>query len=155
MTSVTQLQQMFLRLGLVGIWVTPKSVSSCAGVKGAYALCFQLERGLELSHPEKLSGPYSPGTYVYCGNANGAGGIQSRLRYHFRRQKKPHWHIDHLTTVTVETIQAFAISDTSECDLIEILLNTNAFIIPRKGFGSSDCKYCASHLLRLAEPAEI
>ena len=37
-----------------------------------------------------------PGYYVYVGSAHGPGGVKARIRRHYRKTKRTHWHIDYL-----------------------------------------------------------
>ena len=87
------------------------------------------------------------GRYAYCGSANGPGGIAARVSRHFRRDKKPHWHVDQLTMAATE-IAARAYPGASECTLAEGLLKAGASA-PLPGFGSSDCRQCTAHLLAI------
>ena len=116
--------------------------------KGAYALILLVENVIALPWRTKTV-ELSAGCYVYAGNANGGGGIRSRLRHHVRPAKMPHWHIDHLTNAALQ-IWAFAGAGGSECDIVARLSSEQGFEVPLVGFGSSDCRDCRSHLLRYA-----
>lgn len=125
--------------------------SGAAGLndaKGAYLLTLRVTDALELERP--LSGCWllKPGWYLYAGSAWGSGGIKARVGRHFRKDKKPHWHIDHLT-LQAANITALAVPDGKECDLVAELLGTGHFRIAVPGFGSSDCRRCKGHLLTL------
>lgn len=67
---------------------------------------------------------------------------------HFRESKAIRWHIDHLTH-RARTLQAVLIEGGTECDIVTALVTTGEFHIPLKGFGSTDCRRCRSHLLQL------
>ena len=98
---------------------------------------------------------FSRGYYIYIGSALGPGGLGPRLRRHFRKDKKIHWHIDY-----------FLISDSSyiigageleseekiECEIAKSIQNSYAEdeLIPVENFGSSDCS-CKTHLFKLKE----
>ncbi len=111
---------------------------------GAYILQINLTEPIMVM----IAGP-SPvdlpaGDYLYCGSANGPGGLKSRLGRHMRQGKSVHWHIDQLTergTVTGSWI----VPNGRECDLVAMLA---PMPMPIPGFGSSDCERCRSHLLR-------
>lgn len=125
--------------------VLPGGVASAPRWKGAYALAFTLGdpvafpwRGAEHSLP--------PGQYVYAGSAYGPGGIGARLGRHFRRDKKRHWHIDHLTAMA-DGMTAFVMEGGSECGSLARLGALPGFDHVLAGFGSSDCVTCRSHLL--------
>ena len=115
---------------------------------GAYLLLLRLKR--ELRPPIRRFGGlcFPPGLYVYAGNALGPGGIGARVKRHFRTDKRVHWHIDYLTTAGA-VMAAFPCTAGRECELIEALLNRAGFAVAAKGFGSSDCRSCESHLLRV------
>ena len=115
-------------------------------MKGAYLLIMALDEAFDLAiktlSPEKMATGY----YIYCGNAHGPGGIKARLRRHFAKDKRLHWHVDHLST-KAEAHWAVAIQRKDECHLVEALHKTGEFTIPVHGFGASDCQICHSHLL--------
>ncbi|MCP5395844.1 MAG: GIY-YIG nuclease family protein [Sphingomonadaceae bacterium] len=98
----------------------------------------------------KLAATLPPGTYIYAGSANGPGGMRARLRRHFRKDKALRWHVDELS-VRASSMAALAIEGGSECAIVEALLASGRFTIPLPGFGSSDCKACAAHLLAYKE----
>ena len=125
--------------------VTADKVDSLDREKGAYLLLLWLERPVRLagSNPARLQ----PGWYVYAGSAKGSGGIGARLRRHFAREKRLHWHIDRLT-VDAASIAALAVAGGDECELVACLLGDPAFTAAAKGFGNTDCRVCESHLLR-------
>lgn len=104
---------------------------------GAYALWLRLPAPLPVK-----AGALEPGDYLYCGSANGPGGLRARLARHMRRDKRAHWHVDQLTTAG-EVLGAFIVEGGSECALNAAL---GAFPFPLPGFGSSDCPRCVSHL---------
>lgn len=89
-----------------------------------------------------------PGIYVYAGSAFGPGGIRARVGRHLRADKKPHWHIDHLSS-RADCIDVKTYPGGRECDLVAVLCADGA-TVPVAGFGSSDCRDCAAHLVRLA-----
>jgi Uri superfamily endonuclease len=114
--------------------------------KGAYVLVIALREPVVLP----LGGivhQLSAGHYLYAGSAHGPGGIDARVRRHFRREKSLHWHVDRLTTVAA-SIHAFAIEGGSECEIVTRLSGRSGARHPIPGFGSSDCRTCVSHLLR-------
>jgi Uri superfamily endonuclease len=87
---------------------------------------------------------FSAGQYAYVGSA--MGGFESRLRHHFRKTCKPHWHIDYL--LQKAQISSIIISENHErieCNIATLLQNKFQCIV---GFGSSDCK-CKGHLFFL------
>lgn len=119
---------------------------SAPAEKGAYALLIHLAGAVPFAR-RGTSQLIAPGHYLYAGSANGPGGIRARLRHHLRRDKHPHWHIDQLT-IAAARIEALALPGSSECDIIARLGAIPELVPPVAGFGSSDCRVCAAHLLR-------
>ncbi len=93
------------------------------------------------------------GRYAYAGSARGAGGLRGRLARHVRREKRLHWHIDHLTQrVAVGQVYWLAAPEPLECRWVQKLLRLPGAALPAPGFGSSDCRCgCRSHLIRLPD----
>jgi len=121
---------------------------SLPGEGGAYALYFELSEPVALPIARLNNPVLDPGVYVYAGSACGPGGIRARVTRHLRRDKRPHWHIDHLS-VRVGCRRVDAFPGGKECDLVADFLEAGGYV-PVPGFGSSDCKTCAAHLVRLA-----
>ena len=115
--------------------------------KGAYLLLFRLDRPVDPSR-RNAGWHVEPGLYAYAGSAYGPGGLKARVGRHLASMKRLRWHIDHLT-VGAASISALISPDAFECALVERLLASGAFDLPHPGFGSSDCRRCRSHLLRL------
>lgn len=140
------LRQAVIAAGLSGSWLDARSVAHFSGSKGAYLLLLQLQNGVEVCLPSRPSVRMKAGGYIYCGSARGGGGIAARLKRHFRRDKKLHWHIDRLTGQAA-AVEALAVPGGDECDLAARLLRSGRFEVAAEGFGSSDCRTCRSHLL--------
>jgi Uri superfamily endonuclease len=75
------------------------------------------------------------GRYLYCGSAEGSGGIRARLSRHMRPGKVIHWHVD-LLTAAGRVTGAWIFSGRDECELVWALSRLPA---PIRGFGSTDC----------------
>ena len=133
--------------GISGACVSPAGIEEAPSDPGAYLLCLRLTIRMSINIPSLPAGRPDTGWYLYAGSAHGNGGIQARLRRHFKSTKKLHWHIDRLT-VNADQIAALASIDRSECELVDELLKSNCFSIALAGFGSTDCRICESHLLR-------
>lgn len=118
---------------------------------GAYILVIDLASPLEWTTKGKLSGWLTPGRYLYCGSARGPGGLRARIGRHLRPDKKPHWHIDQLTTQG-HCRGAWVYEDGNECALVEAL---SPLPHPLLGFGATDCPRCPSHLLFWTPQAAI
>ncbi len=117
---------------------------------GAYALWLRLPAPLAV-RAGKNAAVLAPGDYLYCGSANGPGGLRARLARHMRKEKRAHWHVDQLT-VAADILGAFIVAGGSECALNATL---EALPMPLPGFGSSDCPRCVSHLRRLPARARL
>ncbi len=110
-------------------------------MKGSYVILIQLSEEQTIT-TGGLKAIYFPrGYYAYVGSA--MGGFKSRLNRHFKRNKKPHWHIDYLLEkASISSIILCETNNRVECTIAQAL-NGQFDSIP--GFGSSDCK-CRSHL---------
>jgi len=87
------------------------------------------------------------GFYIYIGSAFGVGGLSSRIHRHLRRKKKPHWHIDQITSKDICQFHGVAVfpNEKIECEISNSLTKSNK-LKPIKDFGNSDCKTkCISH----------
>ncbi len=117
-------------------------------VPGAYVLIVDLDRPLRLTLPGRTGAVLEPGRYAYCGSARGPGGIRARVLRHLRRDKRPHWHIDRLTG-TGRIVTVHAVPNGRECALLDRILAVEGVTTPVPGFGSTDCRRCPAHLVRL------
>lgn len=113
---------------------------------GAYVLVIEPAEPVTFARKGIAATPLS-GWLVYAGSARGGGGIGARLRRHFRKDKKVHWHVDELTNAAAR-MAALAIPGGSECEIVDRLLASGLFETALAGFGSSDCRHCEAHLLR-------
>lgn len=124
----------------------PGTVAGLPALPGAYLLVCRLAAPLK-TLPDRFTGKHlDPGWYIYAGSARGPGGIAARLGRHLDGTGKRRWHIDALT-MTGAARAGFAYPGSHECGLVTRLFASGAFTIPLPGFGSSDCRQCASHLL--------
>ena len=142
-----ELHQAIRHAGISGQYCVAQTVQCLPDEKGAYLLMLQLDAAVELNLHKTDMTRLEAGWYIYSGSAKGPGGLRSRLRRHFRKTKKSHWHVDQLTMQCTD-IAALSVVDGDECQFISILLKHPTFSIPRKRFGSTDCRKCASHLLQ-------
>lgn len=120
-------------------------------VPGAYVLLIALDRDLTVRLPGKPETVLAPGRYLYCGSARGPGGLRARVGRHFRRAKTERWHIDRLTGAG-RMLGAWTVPGGHECALVAAL---SGLPVPLPGFGSSDCRHCASHLLGWPDGAPL
>ena len=110
---------------------------------GAYVLLVELPAALTVALSGKPATTLEAGRFLYCGSANGPGGIRARLARHMRVGKSIHWHVDRLTEA-VAVLGAWVFPGGNECELVQCLSHLTA---PIAGFGSSDCRSCFGHLL--------
>ncbi len=123
--------------------------------KGNYVLVCHCDCSFEFNH--RILGAYliTPGWYLYVGSAHGSGGLRSRILRHLAKDKKTHWHIDHLKKeMSIRQIW-FEVSEANlECMIANAILSAAGAEVPVPGFGASDCREgCLAHLIRF--PREI
>ncbi len=121
---------------------------------GAYALLLRLAEPAEAPTRAFPSAILAPGTYLYAGSAWGPGGIRARVLRHARRAKARYWHVDRLTEVAA-LVGVLAFPGGHECDLIERGRALPGTSVPIPGFGSSDCRSCAAHLLAVPPHSDL
>jgi Uri superfamily endonuclease len=116
--------------------------------RGAYALAVRLAAPLSLDRRRWRGKILEAGLYIYCGSANGPGGIGARLRRHARPSKVRHWHIDALTAAA-PVVAAGAFVGGAECEIMDRLIQGRWVQILAAGFGSTDCRHCSAHLAKV------
>lgn len=119
-------------------------------VGGAYLLVIDLPRPILVQLPGYAAVTLEEGCYLYAGSARGPGGIRARVRRHLKGAKPLRWHIDRLTNMA-GVAAVFAYPDGNECTLTSSALAVEGVAVPAPGFGSSDCRHCAAHLLQLPD----
>ena len=129
--------------------VPSAEIDGVPSAAGAYALLIELARPLRLTIATLAPVTMAAGSYLYLGSARGPGGIRARVARHLRRGKKLHWHVDHLTARGRIT-RILSVPGGSECRLVQRALRLDSVTVPVVGFGSSDCRRCPAHLLRLS-----
>ncbi len=122
-------------------------------MRGVYSLLLCIPEDTSISIGNRPKEIYEQGYWVYVGSARGKGStsLENRLRRHFRKDKKLHWHIDYLLLQKITIVDAIwsESDDDLECSLVTGLLATEEYIPGPKGFGAGDCtRGCISHLLR-------
>ncbi len=119
---------------------------------GAYVLGIRLEQATHLTIGRFGVCNLPAGWYAYVGSALGPGGLRARLSRHCRRDKKMHWHIDHVLTVGVlEQVWYIESATRLECAWACTLAQLPHATIPIPGLGASDCR-CPGHLIHFAAP---
>ncbi len=122
--------------------------------KGAYLLLIELAAPLSLELAGRPAAVLSPGRYTYAGSAYGPGGLRARIARHLRKDKAQRWHIDRLTAAG-EVVAVRAVPGGTECFLLEDMRALPGSSVPVVGFGSSDCRRCPAHLLRMPEDFDL
>ena len=131
-----------------------ENIADLPGAPGAYALVVRLTAPLALGRLRWQGRSRAPGLYIYCGNANGPGGIGARLQRHARPSELRHWHVDALTG-NGRVIGVGAFAGGHECLVMDGLARVRGAQIPLPGFGSSDCRVCEAHLVRIPEERNL
>lgn len=91
-----------------------------------------------------------PGFWLYAGSARGPGGIAARGARHLGPVRVLRWHVDRLRAVAPVRLLV-PVPGGHECRLVAALRARGGRPGPR-GFGSSDCRHCPTHLLGFADP---
>ena len=118
-------------------------------MKGSYILLIELTEEQTITIDKLKTIHFSRGYYAYVGSAMGR--LESRLNYHLKGNKKPHWHIDYLLQrASIIGVILCETEERTECTIAQALKGQFDSI---PGFGSSDCK-CRSHLFFAAEEME-
>jgi Uri superfamily endonuclease len=116
---------------------------------GCYALVLRLDGAARTLTVGRLGvTSFAPGHYVYCGSAQGPGGLRARVGRHVRGGASLHWHVDVLRAVgVVEAIWLWPNTRRAfECVVAEALAALPGAQRAVARFGSSDCQ-CAGHLI--------
>ncbi|SFL38742.1 GIY-YIG nuclease family protein [Halanaerobium salsuginis] len=112
--------------------------------KGVYLLEIKLTRSAEIIIGALGEKTFPAGYYFYAGTAQRT--LPARLKRHYSKNKKFHWHIDYLLAVAdLEADLVFTLPKTGECLLSNQLIKIGGKVIIN-GFGASDCN-CDTHLI--------
>jgi Uri superfamily endonuclease len=124
--------------------------------KGSYCLILTCNHSSSLTIGSLGEVRFSEGWYVYCGSAQGPGGlvrVARHLRVHTSGISAPRWHIDYLLCSTsfglMASVSAPGRERENECRIAGSLSGE-----PVYGFGCSDCS-CRSHLFFYQENPRI
>ena len=121
---------------------------------GAYGIVIRLQKlvQLEIGKFDRVELPN--GLYFYGGSAFGPGGLKARIGRHVRAKKSLHWHIDHVTSQG-KFVALGVVENGNECDLVAAAIARECAAFPVPGFGSSDCRTCISHMVKLNHASDI
>ncbi|AEH24294.1 GIY-YIG nuclease family protein [Pyrococcus yayanosii] len=89
------------------------------------------------------------GYYVYVGSAMNS--LEGRIARHFRKEKRPHWHIDYLL-MQAELLRAYLVPSEKRIEE-ELSRGVAEFGEPVPGFGASDVSV-GTNLYRFDEPPD-
>ncbi len=115
-----------------------------AAVIGTYGLVLQMPVHTYIPVGRLGLCSFPRGYYLYIGSA--LGGLDGRLRRHYRTNKVLRWHIDYLREKSDISYAFWKETPQSlECSWARALSNAGWVHPHIKGFGSSDCR-CHTHL---------
>jgi len=126
------------------------------GRKGTYALLVQVNQSIRINIGKLGQHRFVPGIYIYAGSAMGttSTSLGHRLRRHFSKSKKKHWHVDYLLSDPGTRVLGALWAESKksvECGLASALRDSHVFEAGPAGFGASDCRAgCGTHLFRYA-----
>lgn len=114
-----------------------------------YQIYFELRNETEIYIPRFGQVLFRKGLYVYTGS--GGNNVIKRINRHLKRGKNEHWHIDFVLPIAkillIKIIRAK--SRKTECQINLETQKKLGGIFPVKRFGSTDCRDCPSHLLKI------
>lgn len=117
---------------------------------GCYQLQIKIKESIALEIGALGLCAFERGIYVYTGSA--MKNLGKRVARHRRKNKKIRWHIDYLLvhpSVELADVKIYPSEIREECLYNQKLLHEGAKVSAAK-FGSSDCRACPSHLLKIA-----
>ena len=124
----------------------PPRLADLPATVGAYALYFTIWSPQQLAIRSLGNPLLAAGAYAYCGSARGPGGLRARVTRHLAPDRRQHWHVDHLAADDCRAVAV--LPGGGECGLVGGFLAAGGSV-PVPGFGSSDCRRCQAHLVRL------
>jgi len=116
--------------------------------KGSYVLIISLDEDFVLEIGALGRKELPAGLYTYVGSAQS--GLHQRVRRHFSKTKKMHWHIDYLLEKGTLISALLIEGPDMECEINSVIDILPDAEVPCPGFGSSDCQ-CSSHLHRIPD----
>ncbi|MDV3103363.1 GIY-YIG nuclease family protein [Thermococcus waiotapuensis] len=119
-------------------------------MKGSYLLVIRLDGDRKIKTKAREF-PLKKGYYVYVGSAMNS--LEKRVRRHFSKEKRPHWHIDYLLE-EAELLRAYLIPSGERLEE-KLSLEVAKHGEPVEGFGAGDVKVSANLYRFEGEPDEI
>lgn len=117
---------------------------------GAYQLTIEIKKDIKIKIGALGRSSFRKGFYVYTGSA--MTGLEARVARHKRKDKKIRWHIDYLLnhrSVKIIDVKLFRSINKQECSLNLQVTDLPDSEIPVPKFGSSDCRVCPAHLVKV------
>ncbi|MDD2678568.1 MAG: GIY-YIG nuclease family protein [Candidatus Nanoarchaeia archaeon] len=112
--------------------------------KGAYLIKIELKKDSKIKIGKLGIIFFKKGFYYYAGSAQN--NLDKRIKRHYLKTKKMHWHIDFLTahpnSQAISAKKYYSSKKEKECEIAKKFSKKHEKI---KGFGCSDCK-CETHL---------
>lgn len=118
--------------------------------KGAYQLFIEIEIDIDIEVGKLGLCHFAKGNYIYTGSA--MRNLKARVDRHLRKDKKIKWHIDYLLNnpnVKIISTKLYPSDSKTECSINQSTISHYKAEIPIKKFGSSDCKFCPAHLIKI------
>ena len=115
---------------------------------GSYQIHINVSKNIALTVGKLGKFTIYKGYYIYTGSA--MRNLEQRVARHKRKNKILKWHIDYLLAsryCKIIRIDIFPSEVREECIRNMELIDLPNTYIPIKGFGSSDCSNCPSHLV--------
>ncbi|MCL5990492.1 MAG: GIY-YIG nuclease family protein [Bacteroidetes bacterium] len=115
---------------------------------GAYQLYIHVKKDLRIKVGSLGICSFSASLYVYTGSA--MKNLEQRIARHLAGAKKIHWHIDYLLSsrhTEIIKVRKYPSTERKECYYNQKIMKKKGAFVPVKGFGSSDCRVCKSHLV--------
>ncbi len=123
---------------------------------GAYQLLIEIKKDVKINIGALGRLSFEKGFYVYTGSA--MKGLEARVARHRRKDKKLRWHIDYLLnhrSAKIIDVKLFRSNDRRECSLNQQVIGLSGSEVPVAGFGSSDCRICPAHLVKLVSHIDL
>ncbi len=123
--------------------------------KGSYQLIIKIKKRSNIKIGALGFKIFEKGIYIYTGSA--MKNLLQRVERHLKNAKgkseiKIRWHIDYLLAnenAEIIEVKTFPSERREECERNLAVLKEKDASVPVKGFGSSDCNSCPSHLIKI------
>lgn len=119
---------------------------------GTYQLHISISKNIKLTIGKLGEFNFLKGNYIYTGSA--MKNFQQRVARHLRKEKKLKWHIDYLLDnkyAKIKKVIVYPSNIKNECEINISAISSQNTEIPVPKFGSSDCRICPSHLIKIID----